>query len=204
MPLYKAFVALIGLGTSNGEHKETLVPHHITSHQQAAIFMKIIDYPCFPPHTNTRLSKRQLETGLYLLYGRLAITDIIFLYFNMYHLILKFTHIWAIWVKMCFWSEMPKICFRRTERVTCVLSSPHSHIACCATHLCTSLFWHKRDSVSVSLRLWLLDTTVLDRIWEFNMLICAAANLYRFWSTVAKHGPCICLYIESSTVLFLK
>ena len=44
VPLYKVFVALIALGTSNREHTETLVPHHIKP--RAAIFMHLIDYPC--------------------------------------------------------------------------------------------------------------------------------------------------------------
>ncbi len=55
-PLYKVFVLLIALGTSNGVHKEMLVPHHITSNLHAVIFMYLIDYPGFPRLTNTGLS----------------------------------------------------------------------------------------------------------------------------------------------------
>lgn len=48
LPLCKVLVALIALGTWSREHKEMLVPHHITSNQQAAIFMYLIDYLCLP------------------------------------------------------------------------------------------------------------------------------------------------------------
>ncbi len=69
-----------------------------------------------------------------------------------------------------------------------------SYCLLCCTLVHLSLFWHKRDSVSVSVMLWLLDATVLDRIGEFNMLICAEANLYGFWSstTWSMYFMCIC------------
>lgn len=54
VPLYKVFVALIALGTSNREHTETLVPHHIKPagcHLYAPNRLSL-----HPPRINARLS----------------------------------------------------------------------------------------------------------------------------------------------------
>lgn len=83
--------------------------------------------------------------------------------------------------------------FPENRQSTWVLSSPHSQNSCCGIHPYTSLCSDMRETVS--LRLWLLNTTPLDRIWEFNRLVYAEASLYCFWSSTTWSMYFICLSI---------
>lgn len=156
---------------------------------------------------NTRLSKRQLESGLGLLLRQISKNVILSnfmcvriprsskLYHKSFkcHLTVK-TNLSHLTENVFVIRDAKNMFQENRESNMRAFQPTQSYCLLCYTLVHLSLFWHKRDSVSVSLTLWLLDATALDRIGEFNMLICAEANLYCFWSSTPwpMYFMCLC------------
>lgn len=98
------------------------------------------------------------------------------------HLIFKLHFIRTIWLKMClFVIRDAKNMFQENRESNVHAFQAHTvTVPAVLIHSCISFCSDIRETVS--LRLWLLDATALDRTQEFNMLIYTEANLCSFWS----------------------
>lgn len=90
--------------------------------------------------------------------------------------------IWVIYLKICLWLEVPKYVSREQKEQHACFSAHAVMPAALHTRAPLSVLTWERQCVCVSEALTFGYNRVLDRIWEFNVLVRVEDNLRIFWS----------------------